>query len=139
MISRSQKETEKIAEVFISKLLKKEQKRSGALVVGLSGNLGSGKTAFVKAAAKYFGIRDTVTSPTFVIMKKYRGFFFHLDAYRLKNEKELSVLGWRKIIGEKNNLVFIEWPENVRKAMPRGARYIFASYQKDGGRSFKLK
>ncbi len=51
-------------------------------------------------------------------------FLFHLDAYRLKNEKELLYLGWEDIISNKDHLVLIEWPENVAKIMPKAARLI---------------
>lgn len=145
MLSKSTKETHKIAKIFLDKLLKNRKKRKGALVVGLSGNLGAGKTAFTKSVTKHLGIKDRVFSPTYVIMKKYPinlekyKFFFHMDAYRLENEKELIYLGWKKIIGNKEHLVFIEWPENVSKAIPSDARFIHISDKGKGHRNFKLK
>ena len=80
-----------------------------------------------------------------MIMKKYvlknkkYNLFFHLDAYRLKNEKELLHLGWEEIINDEKNLVFIEWPENVSKIMPKHTKYIHISDQKDGEKHFKFK
>ena len=155
MISKSTEETSKIAKLFLAKLLKKNGKQPGALVVGLSGNLGAGKTAFTQAVAKHLGIKHKITSPTFVIMKKYllplpggsarraRGsdyeFLFHFDAYRLQNEKELTRLGWEEIISHKKHLVFIEWPEKIAKAMPAGANYIYFSHLKNDQRNLILK
>ncbi|PIP69244.1 hypothetical protein COW91_00335 [Candidatus Nomurabacteria bacterium CG22_combo_CG10-13_8_21_14_all_32_8] len=157
MISKDIKETEKIAKSFLDKILKEKKKHKGALVVGLSGDLGAGKTAFTKFVAKYLGIRDRVFSPTYVIMKKYPiaeqvrygagslkkklpyKFFFHMDAYRLKNEKELLNLGWEEITNNEEHLIFIEWPENVSKAMPSHSKYIYISINKDEYRDFKLK
>lgn len=110
-----------------------------ALVVGLSGHLGAGKTAFVKAVARALGIEESVTSPTFVIMKVYdvgansrhggQGGvenkdksaggsiqwkrLVHIDLYRLEKKEEMVALKLEEIIADKNNLIMIEWPENV--------------------------
>ncbi len=145
MLSKNEKDTEKIAKKFLQKILKNEKTRKGALVVVLSGELGAGKTAFTKAVAKHLCIKNKVLSPTFVIMKKYslknkkHKFLFHIDAYRLKNEKELLHLGWQEIIGDEEHLVFIEWPENVSKVIPAHARFINISHAQDGQRKFELK
>lgn len=100
-----------------------------AMVVGLSGELGAGKTAFVKAVAKHLGIAEVITSPTFVIMKlyptKHPGWkkLVHIDAYRLESGKEVEALDFDKVISDKNNLVMIEWPENVAEALTGLANY----------------
>ncbi len=143
-ISKSPAETTDIAKEFLSDILKMK-KGKGALVVGLSGELGAGKTAFTQAIARELGIKNKVISPTFVIMKRYPlskkskfNFFFHLDAYRLKNEKELLVLGWEELISDENNMIFIEWPENVLKAMPKNTKYLGIAHTKEGNRQFKI-
>ena len=139
------KETEKIAKIFLEKILDAKNSHKNALVVGLVGDLGAGKTTFMQAVAKHLGVKDKVRSPTFVIMKKYplknkkHDFLFHLDAYRLKNEKELLHLGWEEIIKDGKNLVFIEWPENVSKVMPKHTKYIHISDQKDRQKVFEFK
>ena len=80
-----------------------------------------------------------------MIMKKYPiklknfKFFFHLDAYRLKNEKELLHLGWEEIISDRENLVFIEWPENVSKAIPSSAKFVYISTNANGYRNLEFK
>lgn len=141
-VSRNVKETSKIAHDFLNKILKNNNK--GALVVGLSGELGAGKTAFTQAVAKHLGIKKKVNSPTFVIMKKYSlktgryKFLFHLDAYRLKNAKELFYLGWEEIISNKEYLIFIEWPERVSKAMPKKYHKIHISHVVGGSRKFQI-
>lgn len=95
-ISHSIEDTQKIANDFVSKLYTKD---SGATVVGLSGDLGAGKTAFTKCIAKSLGVEDTVTSPTFVIEKIYElqnqkfTHLIHIDAYRLDKSDELLNLG----------------------------------------------
>jgi tRNA threonylcarbamoyladenosine biosynthesis protein TsaE len=144
-ISKNTKETKEIAKMFLNEILNEKKKQKGALVVGLSGDLGAGKTAFVQAVAKHLGVKNKVKSPTFVIIKSYElknknyKKLFHLDAYRLKNEKELLHLGWAEIINNKEHLVFIEWPENVSKSIPSSARFVQISHAKNEHRNFKLK
>ncbi|MBI2631133.1 tRNA (adenosine(37)-N6)-threonylcarbamoyltransferase complex ATPase subunit type 1 TsaE [Candidatus Nomurabacteria bacterium] len=139
-VAKSPKETVDIARLFLDKLLDNAKKSSDALVVGLSGDLGAGKTTFVQTVAKHLGIKSKISSPTFVIIKKHKiknkitskkyKFMFHLDAYRLKNEKELLALGWEEIIENPEHIVFVEWPKNVKKAMPKTARFIRISHAK---------
>lgn len=148
MLSRkasSVAETEEIAKIFLDQILKNKNNSKGALVVGLSGNLGAGKTAFTKAIAKHLRVKEKITSPTFVIIKKYpirvKGykFLFHLDAYRLKNEQDLLNLAWEDIISQKEHLVFIEWPENVKRVLPESAHFIYISADENGYRNLELK
>jgi len=116
--------TEQCAAEFVKDLSASHKRRAGATVVGLSGELGVGKTAFVQMVAKAFGITDTVTSPTFVIEKVYRllnqpfDCLIHIDAYRLENINELRVLGWGDIVKDPANIIFIEWSEKVEELLP---------------------
>ncbi|MBI5470290.1 tRNA (adenosine(37)-N6)-threonylcarbamoyltransferase complex ATPase subunit type 1 TsaE [Candidatus Kaiserbacteria bacterium] len=102
-----------------------------ATIVALSGDLGAGKTTFVQQVAAYFGIPESVTSPTFVIEKVYQlpnvghpmsytglKLLIHIDAYRLKSSHDLKILGWPELIAEPSNLILIEWPERVAEAIP---------------------
>ena len=146
-ISKEIKDTKKIAETFLREL--KGPRGEKATVIGLYGDLGTGKTTFTNIFAKGLGIKRKVNSPTFVIMKKYPipksslynkfKYFIHIDAYRIKKENELSHLGWDEIIGNKEHLVFIEWPENIIKAMPKGHHKIQIRHTKEGHRKFKIK
>ena len=103
----------------------------GATVVGLYGDLGSGKTAFTQAVAETLGVLYTVVSPTFVIEKIYELEFkkfthlIHIDAYRLENSSELLHLGWQEIISDPGNLVIVEWPERVKDIMPEHIKINF--------------
>lgn len=98
-----------------------------ATVLALSGDLGAGKTTFTQELAKTLGISEAVTSPTFVIMKKYStndGHFqtlVHIDAYRLEDEAELEVLGFKDELISPRNLIVIEWPEKVSGLVPKDA------------------
>jgi len=107
-----------IFEDFIIKLkIKKNQNR--ATLVFLNGDLGSGKTTFTKNLCKYLNLDIEIHSPTFVILKKYdfniEGFenLIHIDAYRLSSYNDLKKIKFEDYLSDKNNLVFIEWPELV--------------------------
>lgn len=130
IITHSLAETEAFAARWLEQVMSKSDLtkggRGGACVVGLYGDLGSGKTAFTQAVAKLLGIAENVTSPTYVIEKIYpihslpTGFkhLIHIDAYRLEKSAELAHLGWGEIIKDPQNLILIEWPERVADIMP---------------------
>ncbi|MDO8470956.1 MAG: tRNA (adenosine(37)-N6)-threonylcarbamoyltransferase complex ATPase subunit type 1 TsaE [bacterium] len=94
----------------------------GALVIGLEGELGSGKTTFVQGAMESLGVENRVTSPTFVLMKRYEGLqgrnLYHIDCYRLDRSKDLLSLGWNDIIKDPKNVVFVEWADRVKDILP---------------------
>ncbi|MEI6280735.1 MAG: tRNA (adenosine(37)-N6)-threonylcarbamoyltransferase complex ATPase subunit type 1 TsaE, partial [bacterium] len=71
MLSKNIKETTKIAKIFLNKIFKKDIKK-GAMVVGMIGDLGVGKTAFVREIALQLDVKNKITSPTFVIIKNYK-------------------------------------------------------------------
>jgi len=117
--SHSLEETAKVAADWLAEVSKEYAESDEALTVGLSGHLGAGKTAFVKAVAVAMGVKETVTSPTFVIMKMYETKndrwprLVHIDAYRLEKRQELEALRFEDLVADKNDLIMIEWPENV--------------------------
>ena len=96
-------------------------KKNGAYLLGLSGNLGSGKTRFTQTLARALGIKDSVPSPTFVLARTYQTKkmpireLVHIDAYRLGEEKEFSVLQLEKMFEWNGTLVVMEWPERAPK------------------------
>lgn len=142
LLSKNIAETERCARQLLKTLA---PQKGGATVLGLAGNLGAGKTAFAKCVAKLLGVRETVTSPTFVIMKTFKisspdrrlsvarlparqvGRWLHLihvDAYRIEKPEELLRLGWREIVSDPRNLILLEWPERVREILPRGTQIV---------------
>ena len=138
IVSKSLQETQKAAKLFLKGL---SSEGAQAAVVGLKGDLGSGKTTFTQAIAKELGIRETVTSPTFVILKKYgipqAGDFetlVHIDAYRLEDPKELNSLEFKREVSDPKNLILIEWPENVSEALPADAYSINFEFIDEGVR-----
>src|SRR4051812_10365455 len=128
--SHSISETEAFAARFLKTLRSRGDGAEAATVVGLYGDLGSGKTAFSKAVAATLGVSEVVTSPTFIIMKRYEirstspfssswKHLIHIDAYRLESEQELLHLGWNELITNPENLILLEWPEKVSDSMPK--------------------
>ena len=113
-----------VADGFVQELKKDLQPKQSATVVGLFGDLGAGKTTFVKAVAKIMGVDETVTSPTFVIEKIYKltdqkfDHLIHIDAYRIEKEDELLHLGWKEILENHKNIIFLEWPDRVPNILP---------------------
>lgn len=138
-ISKNFEETSQFAKKFVDNLLKSGGKcGKQALVVALEGNLGSGKTAFVKAAACVLGVRDTVTSPTFVLEKAYKlsktskfTHLIHIDAYRLENGAELLSLGWEEFVSDSQNIIFIEWSERVIEVLPADMKKVQFQFVND--------
>src|SRR5512147_314436 len=100
-VTKSPIETKKLGH-FLFKSLDLE-KQKDALVIALEGELGAGKTTFVQGLARILGIKSKIKSPTFTLMKKYslsknsklrsKKYLYHLDCYRLKNHRDLIVLG----------------------------------------------
>ena len=88
-------------------------------VVALTGELGAGKTTFVQGAARALGVADPVASPTFVLMRQYRGTLpiAHVDVYRLDRIQEVLDLGFEELLDE-GWVVFVEWGDVVDALFP---------------------
>lgn len=90
-------------------------------VIFLEGQLGAGKTTFVKGFLRGLGFSGVVKSPTFTLIETYLMDdlqIVHMDLYRLNSENELEALGVRDYFTEKN-IVFIEWASNAEKILPK--------------------
>lgn len=104
-----------------------------ATVVALSGDLGAGKTALVKALALELGVLEEVTSPTFTILKGYETTdstwrqLLHMDAYRIENLDELRPLYFNELLGQTETIFCIEWAENIEEALPDGCTWLHIS------------
>lgn len=130
MFSCSEKETKDIAKNLVTQL-------KGGEILALHGDLGAGKTTFVKGLAAALGIEETITSPTFVLMRVFRvpGKKFqvpsskfhelvHIDAYRLSKESELEGIGALDYLGRKDVVTVIEWPERVGDLLKKFKKVI---------------
>lgn len=143
-IYTSPEETAVAAELWLKHL---QPSTTGATVVGLHGNLGSGKTTFVQAVARALGVMEQVTSPTFVIQKSYpvvtnsysTGFtqLIHIDAYRIDDPKELEILGFPALCSDPHRLILIEWPERIASLLPADTRELFFTFKDETTREIR--
>ena len=113
IISISPDDTEKAAESLAENL-------SGGEIIAFYGDLGMGKTHFVKGLARALGYKGDVTSPTFNIVNEYRGGrldVFHFDMYRVSSWEDLYSTGFFEYMDE-NGVIAVEWSENIESAIP---------------------
>ena len=117
-ISRSEAETERIGEQFAKDL-------PDGTVIAMYGDLGAGKTAFVRGMAKGMGLTCRVSSPTFTIVNEYIGEreLIHFDMYRLESADELFDIGWEDYL-TRGGVCAVEWSERVDDAMPADTLWV---------------
>ncbi|MCM8804482.1 MAG: tRNA (adenosine(37)-N6)-threonylcarbamoyltransferase complex ATPase subunit type 1 TsaE [Candidatus Omnitrophica bacterium] len=129
--TKNYKETIKLGEK-IAKYLKKGD------IVGLVGELGTGKTTMIKGIVKYFS-KSNVFSPSFVIVNEYEGKFpiFHFDLYRLKSFDELIDIGWFDYINK--GLILVEWAEKIKKNLPKNSIYVKIKMVGENERIIEIK
>ncbi len=135
--SKNSRETKNIGKILGEEVLKGDK----GPIIGLSGELGSGKTTFIQGLAKGLGIKDKITSPTFVIFKKYsieKKDFYHVDCYRINDSKDLIDLDFKEILENKENIVVIEWAEKIKDILPKDVLSIKFEYLDEDKRRISL-
>jgi len=152
-LSKSPKETEKLAGFFIAKILKKNLPagKKNAVIIALEGELGAGKTVFVRGVVKALKIKAKIKSPTFNLIKKYplssdtrykihdTRYFYHLDCYRLRDYRDLKVLGIKEILDNPENIIFIEWSDRVKKILPKNHIRIHIDHVNANTRKIRIE
>ncbi|NQU99628.1 MAG: tRNA (adenosine(37)-N6)-threonylcarbamoyltransferase complex ATPase subunit type 1 TsaE [Parcubacteria group bacterium] len=128
ILSKSRQETQDIA-------LNLAKSINDGKVIAFEGNLGSGKTTFIQGLASGLSIKENISSPTFVIFKKYSipnhkkiKLLYHFDLYRIGSLQEIIDLGFEEIINDKSALVVIEWAEKIKKLLPKSSLNIKIKY-----------
>lgn len=143
--TQSEQETIELGKKFAESLV------PGDLVL-FYGDLGSGKTEFIKGICEHFNVDELVTSPTFTIMNQYAGEFgdyelpiYHVDLYRIKSKEELGEIGLQDCLFSDDAIKLIEWAEKAHSLLPdtqykvkisfdpedENKRLIDISYQKE--------
>ncbi len=132
-ISDSSLETQQMGGDFAKTL-------NGGSVVALYGELGAGKTTFAQGIARGLGIKNRIISPTFIIVRSYKvrikdkGLriknFYHIDLYRIEDEKGLEGLGLDEILNDEESIIVIEWAEKLAR--------LQTPERSDGGQGSKL-
>ena len=149
-IIHSERQLEALGERFAREALRRYGLRPTAIVFALEGDLGAGKTTFLRGFARGLGIKRRITSPTFVLARRYRlpsrkpyavgrkaktlqrysvtalqpTYFWHIDAYRLRGARELSSIEYAEIVHDPQNIVAIEWADRIKAAVPKRATWI---------------
>ncbi len=124
-----------VAKLFAAEILKTKPGKH-ATVIGLEGDLGAGKTFFVKNFMRALGVRHKLTSPTFILMRSFRisksvyRTAYHVDAYRVDADG-LKKLGFRDVLKDPGNIVLIEWADRVRRILPKGTIFIKFTHRKN--------
>ncbi|MEZ4156610.1 MAG: tRNA (adenosine(37)-N6)-threonylcarbamoyltransferase complex ATPase subunit type 1 TsaE [Candidatus Paceibacterota bacterium] len=143
MILNSEQETVAFAKEVAEKIGPQEK----AVVIGLEGNLGAGKTTFSKGLLQSLGVNEPIISPTFLLIKEYqldqekaKGFkkAYHIDTYRLEDTGELNALQLQEILKEKDALVLVEWAERAKDLLPEDAIWVKIEH-KGEARNFEIK
>ncbi len=122
--TKSAKETQKTAANLAQKTVNSKPFKH-AHVFALEGELGAGKTTFVQGFAKALKIKQKITSPTFVLMRQHKleignwKLLIHVDAFRLRDWRDLVSLGIKDILADPENIILIEWAERVRPILPK--------------------
>jgi tRNA threonylcarbamoyladenosine biosynthesis protein TsaE len=104
------------------------------------GEMGAGKTTFIKAFCAALGVEDTVSSPTFSIVNEYqstKGIIYHFDFYRLKNQTEALDLGLEEYL-DSGNYCLIEWPEKIPDLLPENYVHISLKVRPDQQRKLTI-
>ena len=137
IITNSFDETQKLGSDLVQKLGDKR-------VIGLYGELGSGKTTFVQGLAKGLGITNKIISPTFIIMRSYSvplsirnspfSNFYHVDLYRINSSLDMQDIGITELMTDTKNLFAIEWPEKLGNLLPKNRLDIYFEYIDDNKR-----
>jgi tRNA threonylcarbamoyladenosine biosynthesis protein TsaE len=111
-------------------------------VVALDGELGSGKTSFVRGLAGGLGCDGVVNSPTFVRMQHYTGDggeLVHIDAYRFEGEADLAQLGWDELLDGRRAVIAIEWAARVAHALPERRVDVTLAYADGDARTIRIR
>ena len=130
ILCRTESDTEALGERLARAL------PAGGAVVALRGELGAGKTAFVRGMARGMGLDCRVSSPTFTIVNEYLGEreLIHFDMYRLSDADELFDIGWEDYLA-RGAVCAVEWSENVDDAMENA---VYVTIYKTGEESRRI-
>ena len=128
--SDSAEQTKLLGEQFAKSL-------KGGDVVLLKGEMGAGKTVFVKGVAKSLGITDMITSPTYAYMNDYDGILYHYDCYRLSSGEDAEALGLTDYFYA-GGICIIEWSENIASVLPKNCKSVTIEKIDEGKRRIEF-
>jgi tRNA threonylcarbamoyladenosine biosynthesis protein TsaE len=131
--AHSEDDTKQIASEFFIELEKGD-------LVAVNGELGSGKTFFIKSVGEKFSIKN-VNSPTFSLVNEYSGKvkMYHLDFYRIKNVNELIDIGFTDYLNDNDAIIFIEWAGLFKQILPAKRFEINIKMKDDISREYRIE
>ncbi len=131
--SKSVSDTENLAKQIIRNGLDKGG------IIAFHGDLGTGKTLFIKAMADELGVKEKAASPTFVFCREYHGTIpvYHLDCYRMNTVATYEEEYWAEIL-ESDGLIAIEWAERLGSLLPKQSIHVFGKILKEEEREWTL-
>lgn len=136
IICKTLEDTKKLAQKF-AKLIEDE-----GCFINLYGEIGAGKTAFVKEVAAAIGVSEKVTSPSFVILNEYHSAkipVYHFDLYRLENEGVKTIFDELQEYSEGHQITFVEWAEFSQNQVPFDHLKINVTYEDDDSRKYSFE
>ncbi len=139
VVTKSARETQKLGEKLANSL-------KGGSIIALFGDLGSGKTTFVKGLAKGLGIKERILSPTFVLIRQYLAInhqpsiinFYHVDLYRIEAVEEVKGIGLEEIFTDEKGIVAIEWAEKIKTILPKKRIEVYFEYAGEKQRKIEI-
>jgi len=137
IITQSEKQTLNLGKKIALEL-------KGGEVIGFIGELGTGKTVFIKGLAQGLNIKNIITSPTFVLMKVYKTKgvikqLCHVDAYRLNSSQDLIDIGIKDYLSKKTAVTVIEWANQVKNILPKNKILVKIKFgKKQNQRIFEI-
>lgn len=135
-LGRSEGLLREVARMFIEQM-------GDRTVYAFHGNMGAGKTTFIKAICEELGVTDVINSPTFAIINEYRSettaeLIYHFDFYRINKLSEAEDIGTEDYFYS-GALCFIEWPEKIEELLPSDVVHVTISENQDGSRTVQTK
>ncbi len=108
-------------------------------IIAIEGEIGAGKTTFIKGILKGLGYKGNVNSPTYTLINEYQADskIIHIDCYREKNINRWIDIGFIDYLND-NNIIIIEWPEYIRKILPSDTIDIYIKHIEESIREIKI-
>ena len=130
---------------FTKEFLQAVKPSEEATVIGFYGNLGAGKTTFIKEIARQLGVEEEVASPTFTLLKQYKTKnskfeeISHIDLYRIEDVEEIKILDLDELFKKEKTLVLIEWANKMNDILDRNIIEVHITNLKEDSREFVVQ
>jgi tRNA threonylcarbamoyladenosine biosynthesis protein TsaE len=108
------------------------QQVEGCRIIAFNGDMGAGKTTFIRAVCIHLGVKDNISSPTYALVNEYlfpqhadiTGIIYHMDWYRLKDAAEAVNAGIEDCLQQKNAICLVEWPDIAMQLLPKPYAWV---------------